>query len=123
MHLRMRQLLDYGVMVAQQTLTLSVWVRIPLVQRVHKHVQKYFQLLFGKKGAHMSYKTWLYNELVGSDIIDEEAYSPDDDDFNASTLFSDAQLDPEDFEDYHEAFKEYCSSIGVEPIWDFNEDI
>lgn len=64
----------------------------------------------------MSYREWLYAELVNDGVIDDD--DTDLESLNKNDLFSDTELEMDDFDNYAEQFAEHCRDLGVEPDWD-----
>ena len=63
----------------------------------------------------MSFKEWLYGELLDNGIIDDTF---DEDDLTFNTLMSETDLDEESYEQYKIEFEEHCELISQSPIWD-----
>lgn len=63
----------------------------------------------------MSFKEWLYDQLVTDGIIDD---STELEELTESMLFEDTEVDSYDIENYKEQFLEHCSAIGASPVWD-----
>lgn len=64
----------------------------------------------------MSFKEWLYDQLVNDSCIDEEEVSIDE--ISEDFLISCTDVDTYDIENYKSQFKEHCTFVGVNPIWD-----
>lgn len=63
----------------------------------------------------MSFKEWLYGELLDNGIIDDTF---DEDDLTFNALMSETDLDEESYEQYKIEFEEHCELISQSPIWD-----
>jgi hypothetical protein len=66
----------------------------------------------------MSFKEWLYTELINDGIIDEDT---DLEDITEQMLLEDTEVDTADIENYREQFRDHCNGIGEEPVWDVEE--
>ena len=64
----------------------------------------------------MSFKEWLYDELVNDGVIDSDEVEADE--LTVDFLMETTELDECDIETYREQFAEHCSSYQELPIWD-----
>lgn len=64
----------------------------------------------------MSFRDWLYSELVDDGIIDNDY----EDDFTIEQLYAETELTEDMYEQYKSEFEDYCESIDQEPDWDVN---
>ena len=62
----------------------------------------------------MSFKEWLYDELLTAGTIDEDF----DEDFTFDQLNSETDLTEDEYEQYKHEFEEHCEMISQTPIWD-----
>lgn len=67
----------------------------------------------------MSYKEWLYFELLNEGVIDEDEYTIDE--LDKDTLLETTELDELDFDNYEAQFEEHCKASGETPIWDLED--
>lgn len=67
----------------------------------------------------MSYKEWLYFELVNDGVIDSDEYAVDE--ISKDILLDTTVLDEIDFDNYEEQFKEHCDASGETPVWDLDD--
>ena len=67
----------------------------------------------------MSYKEWLYDELVNDGFIDESEYEADE--LTKSLILTSTEVDEDDLDNYAEQFKEHCDSRGDTPDWDLED--
>ncbi len=63
----------------------------------------------------MSFKEWLYDELMTDEVIDE---SWDSCEINKWDLLEATDMEEADFENYWADFSQYCASIKARPVWD-----
>lgn len=63
----------------------------------------------------MSFKEWLYDQLVNDGIIDN---STELEELTEAMLLEDTEVDIYDIENYREQFLEHCAAIGASPVWD-----
>ena len=63
----------------------------------------------------MSFKEWLYEQLVNDDIIDD---STSVEEVSEAMLLEDTELEEYDIENYRSQFVEHCAGLGVQPKWD-----
>lgn len=63
----------------------------------------------------MSFKEWLYEELMNNGVIDDTF---DEDEIDLNTLYTETELDEDSYDQYKREFEEHCALIGQEPIWD-----
>lgn len=68
----------------------------------------------------MSFKEYLYAQLVADGVIDEDETSIDD--LSVDMLVSETDLYEDDIESYKNDFREYCDNTDQEPDWDLPED-
>ena len=68
----------------------------------------------------MSFKEWLYGELVNDGIIDESEV--DVDDITEEYLITSTDVEEADIENYKNQFKDYCKDVGATPDWDVDEE-
>jgi hypothetical protein len=64
----------------------------------------------------MSFREWLYDQLLADDLIDEDMYTADD--INEDMMLTETDLESYDIDIYRDQFEEHCKSVGVEPEWD-----
>lgn len=67
----------------------------------------------------MSFKEWLYDELINDDVISPDEY--DVDELTVTLILSSTEVEEDDLENYKEQFEEHCDSNGEEPIWDLED--
>ena len=67
----------------------------------------------------MSFKEWLYDELVNDDVIDSEEVELYE--LTESFLMDTTELTEDDLEAYRSQFVEHCENKGVTPEWDVDE--
>lgn len=63
----------------------------------------------------MSFREWLYYELLDDGVIDD---TYDEDDLSFNQLITETSLSEEDYEQYKSEFEEHCELISQTPIWD-----
>lgn len=68
----------------------------------------------------MSYKEWLYNQLVDEEIIDEFDYE-DADEVSRTVLLTETELEEDDLDNLENQFVEYCRTHGEQPIMDLDD--
>lgn len=66
----------------------------------------------------MSFKEWLYAELINDGYVDEEDF--DIEDMDEDTLLAETDVDEMDMENYRNQFVEHCAAEGTNPIWDLD---
>lgn len=66
----------------------------------------------------MSYKKWLYEELLERELITEEDFESIDV-FNEEDLLQTTEVESFDLEEFASEFANHCKLCKVEPIWDF----
>lgn len=66
----------------------------------------------------MSFTEWLYAELLGEGVIDEETGLEE---LSTEVLLSDTDLEEADIENYRAQFKEHCESINLIADFDLDE--
>lgn len=67
----------------------------------------------------MSYKEWLYDELVNDGFIDESEYEADE--LTKSLILTSTEVEEDDLTNYEEQFREHCDSRGLDPYWDLED--
>lgn len=63
----------------------------------------------------MSFREWLHDHLVADDAIGEDTEAEE---LSVDMLLMETDVEEADIENYREQFREHCSNMGVEPIWD-----
>lgn len=68
----------------------------------------------------MSFREWLYAQLVADEVIDNEETTVED--LSKDMLITETSLYEDDIESYENDFREYCDNTDQEPDWDLPED-
>lgn len=65
----------------------------------------------------LSFKSWLFGELVSDGFLDEDEEMPE----TIDELTSITDVEAADVENYREQYREYCINRSVDPVWDYSE--
>ena len=68
----------------------------------------------------MSFREWLYAQLVADEVIDNEETTIED--LSKDMLITETSLYEDDIKSYENDFREYCDNTDQEPDWDLPED-
>lgn len=64
----------------------------------------------------MSYREWLYYQLIGDEVIDEDDYTTEE--LTKEVILQETEVEELDLENYESQFIEHCKGLGVDPDWD-----
>ena len=72
-----------------------------------------------KETDKVSFREYLYAELINDGIIDEDSVDPED--LSEEMLLTETELEEADIENYKESFRERCQHEGETPDWDLED--